>query len=96
MVHAAAALSAKHNNMNGYQTHYLIIAKTYQRVGVSDGQHNNLNKSTLDNSPPPLLNLKSLLQPQGQIIDVKWEKWQLIGHFEFFFIHYWTCPRTTY
>ena len=32
------------------------------------------NKSTLDNSPPPLLNLKSLLRPQGQIIDVKCEK----------------------
>ena len=29
-----------------------------------------LNKSTLDNCPPPLLNLKSL-RPQGQIIDVK-------------------------
>ena len=34
------------------------------------------NKSTLDNSPPLLLNLKSLLLPQGQIIDVKCEKWQ--------------------
>ena len=32
------------------------------------------NKSTLDNSPPLLLNLKSLLRPQGQIIDVKCEK----------------------
>ena len=31
----------------------------------------NPNKSTLDNSPPPLLNLKSLLRPQCQIIDVK-------------------------
>ena len=30
----------------------------------------NVNKSTLDNSPPPLLNLK-LLRPQGQIIDEK-------------------------
>ena len=28
------------------------------------------NKSTLGNSPPPLLNLK-LLSPQGQIIEVK-------------------------
>ena len=34
----------------------------------------NLNKSTLDNSPPPLLNLKSLLRLQGQIIDVKCKK----------------------
>ena len=32
------------------------------------------NKSTLGNSPPPLLNLKSLLRPQGQIIDVKCKK----------------------
>ena len=32
--------------------------------------NNTKNKSTLDNSPPPLLNLKSLLRPQGQIIDV--------------------------
>ena len=95
------------------------------------------NKNTLDNSPPPLLNLKSLLRPQGrpfwiffqpllnmsenwllvwcitdlkmiheklfklsrpqgQIIDVKCEKSQLIGHFEKNFSHYWTCPRTTY
>ena len=35
-----------------------------------------LNKSTLDNSLSPLLNLKSLLRPQGQIIDVKCEKSQ--------------------
>ena len=28
------------------------------------------NKSTLHNSPPPLLNLKLLLRPKGQIIDV--------------------------
>ena len=34
------------------------------------------NKSTLDNSPPPLLKLKLLLRPQGQIIDVKCEKSQ--------------------
>ena len=34
-----------------------------------------INKSTLDNSPPPLLNLKCL-RPQGQIIDVKCEKSQ--------------------
>ena len=32
------------------------------------------NKSTLDNSPPPLLKLKLLMRPQGQIIDVKCEK----------------------
>ena len=32
-----------------------------------------VNKSTLDNSPPPLLNFKSLLRPQGQIIVVKCE-----------------------
>ena len=31
------------------------------------------NKSTLDISPPPLLNLKLLLWPQGQIIDIKCE-----------------------
>ena len=43
-----------------------------------------INKSTLDNSSPPLLNLK-LLRTQGQIIDVKkCEKSQLIGHFNFF------------
>ena len=35
-----------------------------------------VNKSTLDNSLPPLLNLKSLLRPQHQIIDVKCEKLQ--------------------
>ena len=33
------------------------------------------NKSTLNNSPPPLLNLK-LLRSQGQIIDVKCKKSQ--------------------
>ena len=33
------------------------------------------NKSTLNNSPPPLLKLK-LLRPQCQIIDVKFEKLQ--------------------
>ena len=43
-----------------------------------------VNKSPLDNSPPPLLNLKLILQPQGQIIDVKCKKSQLIGHFDFF------------
>ena len=37
------------------------------------GFRENENKSTLDNSPPPLLNLK-LLRPQGQIIDVKFSK----------------------
>ena len=42
-----------------------------------------MNKNTLDNSPPPLLNLK-VLRPQGQIIDVKCEKSQETGHFEFF------------
>ena len=39
-----------------------------------------VNKSTLDISPTPLLNLK-LLRPQGQIIDLKCEKSQLIGFF---------------
>ena len=34
----------------------------------------NTNKSTLDNSTPPLLNLKLLLRPQGQIIDIKCKK----------------------
>ena len=42
-----------------------------------------MNKSTLDKSPPPLLNLK-LLRPQGQIIDIKCKKSQLIGIFDFF------------
>ena len=42
-----------------------------------------LNKSAFDNSPLPLLNFK-LLRPQGQIIDVKCEKSQEIGHFDFF------------
>ena len=38
--------------------------------------------------------LFKLSRPQGQIIDVKGQKWQQVGHFEFFFDHYWTCPRT--
>ena len=44
--------------------------------------YQNVNKSTLDNIPPPLLKLKLLMRPQGQIIDVKCEKSQQIGHFE--------------
>ena len=43
------------------------------------------NKSTLNNSPPPLIKLKLLLRPQGQIIDVKCEKLQQIGRLKFFF-----------
>ena len=38
--------------------------------------------------------LFKLSRPQGQIIDVKGEKSQLVGHFEFFSGHYWICPRT--
>ena len=44
------------------------------RTTVSEIADIKFNKSTLDNSPPPLLNLKSLLRPQGQIIDVECEK----------------------
>ena len=55
--------------------HVLGHTDLYYLVYLSkDTLNNKYNKSTLDNSPPPLLNLKSLLQPQGQIIDVKCEK----------------------
>ena len=47
-------------------------------------QNNVLIKSTLDNSPPPLLNLK-LLRPQGQIIYVKFKKIAINQLFNFFF-----------
>ena len=42
------------------------------------------NKSTLNNSLPPLLDSKSL-RKQGQIIDVKCNKSQKISHYTFFF-----------
>ena len=38
--------------------------------------------------------LFNLSRPKGQIMDVKGKKSQKVGHFEFFFGHYWTCPRT--
>ena len=38
--------------------------------------------------------LFKISRPQGQIINVKWEKSQYMGHFELVFSHYWTCPRT--
>ena len=47
-------------------------------------QNNVIIKSTLDNSPPPLLNLK-LSRPQGQIIYVKCKKIAINQLFNFFF-----------
>ena len=53
-----------------FSDHQKYLENNYTKIEC------NPNKSTLDNNPPPLLNLKSLLRPQGQIIDVKCGKRQ--------------------
>ena len=67
------AAAAFHFGLTVIQPMAVQLREGLQTYAVSSDKNN--NKSTLDNSPPPILNLK-LLRPQGKIIDVKCKKSQ--------------------